>query len=1212
MCIHGQERRILLGVVLAASVSGAVAGQVASWERSLAGEAGQHEVEVTLVPASGDWSGAVEGASDIKEHVHTAVIGFSIDTTPPVIRRIFPEGNTIDPTDPRILYEVRDDAAGSGLSYFSGDFSNDSLSVRISGGMGYEIAARRRIDAGQSYMEVQITVPSKFPPETQYDVSIAAKDIAGNTAEPVHERFSSVPVTTHFPQISDTCVYEVPLGFVLRTNPNDVDIAAGQWIDVTNKSNFLVRLAPDSFSFSNILPAEQYVSAEMTVHGPATLTPVTHDLYTLSVLPSAKAGDSVTVSYLSPPHGHLAWETRADTPLDGWQLECTGPDQPMTASFVFNGRDFVPSLDDYMETWRVVEFLPAWDKAETRNIKFTVSKKPEISGRFEYLPESLTLDYIFELTGQGAADMEQSQAQLTASAKPYTSLAGAERLREGRYRFRFKNVYEGAYRIEGGVAAESCGTNCRVSVSEDYEAKAAAPKIEAFSYDYSARRLTARVADEGTDIRLLKGSLRIGSMQYGVMFDRDGTLEMEFEQPADNATASLHVVDGAGQSTSRSYEIFGYRLYSADSDDPQPQQPEPTEIISTETFISTRGCPKPSSTSGRRCYWHVPVQQCTSLQEWIGATYSGCERKYVCEPITTSGINPVNAAAVCDPVLFDKSPPFVRNHIISNAPVATTAFIGDERTPLNELKIAVDWFAHSIYARRALGSGTIHQRWNGHAPVGQEGMLSVPVPDSLNSEIVEVELRVSDNDGNATVSRAKRVIPGMPPDIELKTVQLNDAKGTVLALANILDETGIDQGLTELKINGTPCVKENFSSIVDTETYSVRESFACRVLPGEGQHLFSVDTRDVVGLQASRAIPFSVFYKPQIGEISFAPGRVSAGVPHVFVAAVSDLGGDLDERGFGFSIDGKELDDAAVMFSDGLLTISTNHIISDGGHVAQLTARDRSGNQAVRELHFLTRNEVAVASEPDRKDALRIRRIQAWEVRNGNGDDLVNPGETVRLFFDVENVSDVQLDDVSVTVRSGDVLARLESDTFVIPVMKPGGIAYGVGGNDIMIDAQILDDAGGVWLSLPLKLEYVDTSGKLGSVSAELAIYPQRHAWTYPVSNENMSAAQQNELPSLGWPEPHIYDVGAKYCAELGWAEGVYYLGDSSLASLSITVNGMPLPIEIMTLDGKYGTYSVNLSGLTDGVYTFAATIITSDGDVVSAVQIFEVVGACT
>jgi len=677
----------------------------------------------------------------------------------------------------------------------------------------------------------------------------------------------------------------------------------------------------------------------------------------------------------------------------------------------------------------------------------------------------------------------------------------------------------------------------------------APPVIENFRYDRSTNTLQANIQDQGTPLEDLAIELRLSGYRLEADFDPatgDLTALLPYT-PLSILTASLGVTDLAEQTTTNNCQIFG-EAGSADNDAKDPGSKMRGPYTTTphtrdiERVLGTAGngkalveiCDDVMTWGYYRNGRFVPIDnQPGSMRlvqlrsrdprnaydsrmaiskslplhlEIFGKSYD--TQRY--EPISQSagGMTSLsltrgeNARATGPSLYFavmardgNRSIP-IRNtgfgfglpfHVKQTkecrveerdilAPVIhpvfdlttarLTASIHDHGMPLSELKI--DLTAKSDATRNRANWGYQHHS-TGSRPAFtfQNGILASAFVPPPRGEFFILQVNAEDKAGNRSNVLLDVVMPREPPVVSLEvetqeTTQVLRRYGeqaSTFITAEARDDSQIVAEKTTLWLDDQVLRPFTFYSHTAATGWRSLFNYKAGYVAGvdEGPHRARFRATDATGLWAETIAAFDFRLAPFIRNFKVMPDAVRRIGGPALTAMIIDQGGDLDISGLALTIDGQPVDSARLFYDapSGYFSVDGPLDLSNGSHVAQITATDRHGNQVNDSLRFTRAMEITTPFQSGGQ-GLVIDGLTLMELEDHNGDGRANPGELMRLFVSLHNDTDDLLACVG-RLSSEDLDILVEIDRVAYEGMEPGRTQVPMQGFEIRIDNDILE-----------------------------------------------------------------------------------------------------------------------------------------------------------
>jgi len=1231
----------------AASVSAGGKGGVWTLDLAPSTEGKTHHVQAVLHPVASGSTASTSSAS-ARPDTPSDALSYAVDSKPPTIKRIFPQGNKIDPAKPYAIYEIQDNPGGSGMNMSK----PDSVKIDINAPVGIRSKDEWIFGLKNGVQIIRVTV--NFLDETlageSYTVNITAKDRVGNIARLTGDRFPGAALV--FSRLKgrdgDYCQYDMGVspninvystmdGVILKGDPNSAGldiIAAESWGNAIGLSGFSDKIFADTH-VSIKGPAKLVSRSPGRLHnGLSSYTLWGNNVwraglvnphirsFSLQTLKQAKGGDIVTVTVDTPAFtqvrikvparftcrtqrvyrisGHLAWGI-PHVHGDGTLRRDPAAPTPLTSARL------------------------------SKSFQFRIlAKAPPPTGKFVYDSKARTLDYVITDAQPIEFDTTASTASLNSDTG-YTARANMKQLDSGKFGYRFEKVTEGRYKVAAHVESTAFfdGNILKpAQLTDYYTARAAPPTIRNFRYDYQKKQLLMSVDDTGTPRDRLFGNLSIDGNRYNVFFDSSGEASLALPQPPTSATASLQVFDLAGQRGSGYSSILGTKLYDPSS---PPQQ---TSTGKTNTPRDPQYIPISGMQHGRKAYRRT----CSSLVSYRFPSQSqsrGTDVLSFTRPVTIServaaarraarkilGIgasrdkleqltrkllnNQFNVPHLIGPswagcgqtVWLDKFAPNIRNFRVDPANGTFSALIDDNGGPLNTLDVGYSLYADRLSTAFISKQNVVHREFN-----PRTGVLQGTFPVDPARERLKMIIGVTDASGNHASAAKTVTTPYAPPNIKLTHTILNDSAGTVLLFAEMSDRSGIDGALTSLSVDGAPChaTALAYGGYLSYPTAGGRKWF-CRVTLAEGDHIFTAKGSDMLGLTAQVSDPFTLSYKPHISRFNINSSAPSTETGSVFSASIQDRGHDVGLSGIRLNIDGTPVPASRYVFDakSGYFSADGPIAVAPGFHRALLDVQDSHGNTDQAALSF-SRSAGAVSVLGNGTGDLQFDRISLWELQNSNGDGDANPGELVRLYFSFANKGAAVLKNLKITAAINDISVKIENPVFNIPAIQPGAVRTGLQGVDVRIAPDILTRENLNQKTLPVDIQVTDGSGKHWQFAASLVVRELRQSFANkPLRNLGTpTAPAANIQPILVINNPVS---GVIFRTGIDTMTGTFDPTDSTVASLTATLDGNPVTVQ----DMGGGIFNILTLLLPDGPHVLTVALTTADGDSVTRTVAF-------
>lgn len=719
--------------------------------------------------------------------------------------------------------------------------------------------------------------------------------------------------------------------------------------------------------------------------------------------------------------------------------------------------------------------------------------------------------------------------------------------REGMVHFKIAAAHKIA--AFSGVKGDGVSHSRTMFNEGDIMVRLAPPVIENFRYDRGENTLRATLKDQGTPLGDLASELRLAGYRLEADFDpATGELTAVLPYtPVSILTASLAVTDLAEQSTTNTCQVFG---------EPASEEGEATEAGSKmrgpyTTTPSTRGIEKVLGTKGNG---KALVEICDEVMTWgyyrngrfvpidhqpgalrlvqlrsrdsrnvfdsrmaiskslplhiefFGKSYDATRYEPISQnaggmtslslargsnasatgptlyytvmardgnrriPIRNSGFGfglpfrvkqikecRVEERDILAPVIHPKFDPVTAR---------LTASIHDHGMPLSELKI--DLTAKSDSARNSAGWGYQHYSTGSRPAFSfQNGILISTFVPPPRGEFFTLQINAKDKAGNRSAVFLDIALPREPPEVSLDVATQETAQvlrrygeqASTFITAEARDDSPIDAAKTALWLDDQVLRPITFYSHTAATGWRNLFNYKAGYVSGveEGPHRVRFRATDATGLWAEATEAFDFRLAPTIRNFKVMPDALGRIGGPALTAMVIDQGGDLDASGLALTIDGQPVDSARLFYdaSSGYFSVDGPLDLSDGSHVARITATDRHGNQASVSLRFTRAMEITTPFQSGGQ-GLAIDGLTLMELEDHNGDGRANPGELVRLFVSLHN----DTDDLLVCagrLSSEDLDILVEIDRVAYGGMEPGRTQVPMQGFEVRIDSDILD-----------------------------------------------------------------------------------------------------------------------------------------------------------
>lgn len=394
-----------------------------------------------------------------------------------------------------------------------------------------------------------------------------------------------------------------------------------------------------------------------------------------------------------------------------------------------------------------------------------------------------------------------------------------------------------------------------------------------------------------------------------------------------------------------------------------------------------------------------------------------------------------------------------------------TGGIHDHGGPLSQLKVT--------FSAQNDDSNSI-RRYREDLPfVFENGHFTSRFEPPARGEYFILKIRATDKAGNVGVFTIKVSMSRSPPEVDIQVetersdlfLSSNAVGINAYMTAEAADDSKVLPGGTTFWLDGQ--VLHPFNRL-NIEPYQGRSgafwksnfhyqgTYAAGIK--EGPHLAKFRATDSTGLSAEITKRFEFNLAPVIRDFKVMPGAVlKAGGP-VFTAMVIDRGGDMDLSGLSLAVNGNPVDASRLYYdpASGYFAVDGPLELSDGRHVAKLTAIDSRGNQAGTSLRFVRMLQTVSAPSPDDVSDIAIDSVSLMELRGHNGDGKANPGELIRLFISLRSNSEYKSVKCRGYFLAGDEKITVETDNVLYGDLDAGAVISPMKGFDLQIDSDIL------------------------------------------------------------------------------------------------------------------------------------------------------------
>jgi hypothetical protein len=393
-----------------------------------------------------------------------------------------------------------------------------------------------------------------------------------------------------------------------------------------------------------------------------------------------------------------------------------------------------------------------------------------------------------------------------------------------------------------------------------------------------------------------------------------------------------------------------------------------------------------------------------------------------------------------------------------------TAKIHDHGMPLSQL--AIDIEAHSDSRNNAVPWG--HSSENGSRPsfTFDDGLFTCRFVPPPRGEFFTLQLSAEDRAGNRSTVFIDVVTPQTPPEVRLaaetqtsgRTVSRQGVQASAYLTAEARDDSRIVPEQTSLRLDGQVLPPFTMYSHTDAAGWQNQFNFKTGYVAGvaEGLHLAHFRATDAAGLWAETTSALDFRLAPLIYDFKTMPDAVRQIGGPALSAMIVDPGGDLDLDGLALTIDGEPIDTTHLFYDpvSGYFAVDGPLELTDGPHLAQITATDRHGNQSSESLRFSRTIEITMAGAGG-GDGIAIEGLSLMELENHNGDGLANPGELVRLFVSLKNEGNDPLSCVA-RLSPEDPEIVVETESLAYAGLAPGSTAVPLKGFDLQVGSDIL------------------------------------------------------------------------------------------------------------------------------------------------------------
>ena len=395
-----------------------------------------------------------------------------------------------------------------------------------------------------------------------------------------------------------------------------------------------------------------------------------------------------------------------------------------------------------------------------------------------------------------------------------------------------------------------------------------------------------------------------------------------------------------------------------------------------------------------------------------------------------------------------------------------TASIHDHGMPLSELKIELTVKSDSTKNSAEWGY-QLHSTGSRPQFTFQNGILTSQFAPPSRGEFFTFRIFAEDKAGNNNFMLLEVSMPRDPPEVSLEaetqcstqTIRRYGEQASAYIMAEARDDSQIINEKTTLWLDDQVLRPFNIYSHTKEAGWRSRFNFKAGYVAGleEGPHLARFRATDATGLWAETTAAFDFQLAPFIRNFKVMPDAVRKIGGPALTAMVIDRGGDLDISGLALTIDGQPVDSASLFYdaASGYFSVDGPLALSDGSHVAEITATDSHGSQAKDSLRFSRAMEITSLFQSGGQGLL-IDGLTLMELENHNGDGRANPGELVRLFISLHNDTDDVLA-CSGRLSSEDLDIAVETERVTYGEMEPGITLVPMQGFEIRLDRDILE-----------------------------------------------------------------------------------------------------------------------------------------------------------
>ncbi len=394
------------------------------------------------------------------------------------------------------------------------------------------------------------------------------------------------------------------------------------------------------------------------------------------------------------------------------------------------------------------------------------------------------------------------------------------------------------------------------------------------------------------------------------------------------------------------------------------------------------------------------------------------------------------------------------------------ASIHDHGMPLAELKIELTAESDTSRSNSRWGYRS-HSRGSRPAFSFRNGTLISQFTPPPKGEFFTLKIRAEDRAGNFSLVPLDIMMPREPPEVILEA----ETQGTEQVIRRYGEQASAY--LTAIAKDDSRIVEEKTVLWLDDQVLRPYERYS-RAIGGsgrnrfnykagyvagveEGPHLARFRATDATGLWAETQTAFDYRLSPFIYDFKVMPDAVRKIGGPALTAMIVDQGGDLDISGLALTIDGQAVDTDKLYYdpASGYFSVDGPLELADGRHVAEITAKDRHGNQVRETLCFTRAMEITTPYQSGGRGLL-IDGLTLMELEDHNGDGRANPGEFVRLFISLKNDTDVPLS-CTASLASEDLDIDVETEIVSYNNMEPGSTLVPLKGFDLRIGRDILD-----------------------------------------------------------------------------------------------------------------------------------------------------------